>query len=113
MTSSDDEIIGNFDRGRNFGVNKLQQDIKGLDKFHLTDFWPKNEKFEKWTFESDAMAGPQFIVEITKLVKEDKTLWRLHFGRVNQEEGQLAVAEIIRSTERFPSYDKFVSSVKI
>jgi hypothetical protein len=109
MTSSDDDIIQNFDRGRNFGVNKIQDDIKGLRNYRLTDYWPKSDTFEKWTFESDAMAGPQFIVEITKKVLPHGTMWRMHFGQVQQEGYEKAVANIIKSTERVEGYNNFAN----
>jgi len=77
MVPSEDEIIGNFEAGRAFGINKLARDIKGLGEYYMNDYFPRSEMEEGWMFEIETAYGGSQLIEIAHRMHEDQSYWKL------------------------------------
>ena len=67
ISDIEDDIIHNFEAGRSFGINNLSKSIKGLDNYHMSDYFPKSEMKEGWIFEVDNHYGGAQIEIIHEL----------------------------------------------
>ena len=105
----DDEILYDFESGRAFGINKLAQEINGLEKYYMNGYFPRSEMEENWMFEIEAPYGGSQIIEIThKLASDYKSYWRLDISEL--ERGS-EVPTITNTTKYIQGYKNFIQTV--
>jgi len=109
QTSGEEQILYDFDAGRAFGKNKLARDIKGLDEYYMTDYFPRSEIEEGWLFELEANYGGSTIIEIThKIGANYNSYWSLKIAEVERGSDQ---PQIIADTGHVEEYQTFIERV--
>ena len=109
QTSGEEQIIYDFDAGRAFGQNKLAKDIHGLDKYYMTDYFPRSEVEEGWMFEIESSYGGSQLVEIShRIGAEYNSFWSLRIAEVERGSDQ---PQIIAETGHVEEYQTFIERV--
>jgi hypothetical protein len=109
QTSGEEQIIYDFDAGRAFGQNRLANDIHGLDKYYMTDYFPRSEIEEGWMFEIESNYGGSQLVEIShRIGAEYNSFWNLRIAEVERGSDQ---PQIIAETGHVEEYQTFIERV--
>ena len=101
-------IIYNYEQGRVFAENSLATDIAYLGRYHLSDYLPKSQEDETWTFEFDTVAGTILIVDIRRIISQGNNFWTLSFGQLYKGENMPTLLAEIKHIE---GYDNFIQTV--
>ena len=101
-------IIYDYEKGRIFAEDNLAVDIVYLDRYRLSDYLPKSQEDEMWTFEFDTVAGTILIVDVRRIIIQGKNFWTLSFGQLYKGESMPTLIGEIKNIE---GYDKFVQTV--
>jgi len=104
---SRDEIIYNFEKGRSFGFNELQNKIENLEYYNLVDYLPLDENLEKWMFEHSTLYGSTLMVEIKHKTTSDKSLWVMIFASLEKGESHPTIEN---TTGTIAGYDNFIKT---
>lgn len=105
--SSKNQIIYNYEKGRQFAGNNLEADITNLNRYHLVEYLPKSLNEEQWSFEFDTVYGTTLIVDIKRIMRGNKSFWSLKFGQLYKGE---KYPNVIDELENVEGYDKFVAT---
>jgi hypothetical protein len=109
FAKNDEQIIYNFDAGRTFGINKLAKDIRGLDMYYMSSYFPNSEMKETWMFETETNYGGSQIIEIVHQVGHDyKSQWKLNIAETDRYSSE---PHIIATSGTVEGYDKFIEKV--
>jgi hypothetical protein len=109
MNASEEDIIYDFEAGRAFGINKLSKDIRGLDEYYMSSYFPNSEMKESWMFEINANYGGSQIIEITHLLKSDyNSYWNL---KISEAERGSNIPSITNETGLIRGYKNFIEKV--
>lgn len=104
-----DNIIYDFEKGREFAINNLQSDIGNLNTYHLADYLPISINNEKWSFEFETMYGTTLIVDIIRRVRGNQSYWSIIFGQLYKDsKGPTIIDDSIQDVA---GYDNFVNTV--
>lgn len=106
--NANDDIIYNYELGREFANNTLQVDIDNLNRYNLSEYLPKSINQEKWSFEFVTTTASTLIVDINKTIRGGKTYWTLMFGILYKGETTPDMKDMI---EDVVGYDNFVKAV--
>lgn len=101
-------IIYDYEKGREFAGNNLETDILNLNRYNLVDYLPKNTNEEMWTFEFTTVYGVTLMVDINRAVHSNKSYWSIKFGQLYKGE---QTPQLIGELENVEGYDKFISTV--
>lgn len=100
-----EKIIYNYENGKMFAGNNLEVDIANLNRYSLIEYLPKSSTEEMWSFEFSTVNGTTLIVDIKRIIKDDKSLWSMKFGQLYRGE-QIPV--LIGQIPRTEGYDSFI-----
>lgn len=103
-----DTIIHNYEKGRAFGENNLVKDINNLNRYFLTDYLPKNENEESWSFEFNTVYKTILIVDINRFIKNNKSFWQIKFGQLYKEQ---ELPTLIAELDTIEGYSNFIKKV--
>lgn len=106
--SAKDNIIYNYEKGRQFAGNNLEVDITNLNRYHLVEYLPKSVNEEKWSFEFDTVFGTILIIDIKRTIANGKSFWSMQFGQLYKGE---KYPNIIEEVENIEGYEKFVTTI--
>ncbi len=101
-----ESIIYNYDRGRVFAGNNLEIDIANLNRYNLVEYLPKSTTEEMWSFEFSTVHGTTLIVDIKRIIKNEKSFWSMKFGQLYRGE---QTPTLIGETINIEGYDAFIS----
>lgn len=101
-------IIYDYEAGRAFGGDYLETDISNINRYHLTEYLPKNQNEEQWSFEFYTVYKTTLMIDIKRVVIDNESFWTLQFGQLHQGE---TTPTLITSIENIEGYDNFVNVV--
>lgn len=104
----EDSIIYNYEKGRAFAGNKLQADIKNLNRYDLADYLPRSINEESWNFEFYTVYGTILMADIKRVVSGNNNLWSMNFGQLSKGENE---PTLLGDIENINGYEAFVNSV--
>jgi hypothetical protein len=108
---STEDVIYDFDKGRSFGINNLSQDIKGLDEYYLTNYFPHSEMKETWMFEIESYYRTTQIVEVIHEIKPDyNSYWKLELSTLENNSSTPTITKTIEHTRGYHNFIKKVNS---
>jgi hypothetical protein len=102
---TDDDLILNFTQGRAFAYDKLQNKIDHLGKYELLEYFPKNRKSERWSFEHILPYGEILIADIEHTVNDAGSFWNLQVGKMYKGE---SMPDIIETSSPIKGFDNFI-----
>lgn len=103
-----ESIIYNYEKGRAFAGDNLEVDIANLNRYHLVDYLPNSETQESWSFEFDTVYGTILIIDINRIIKNEKSFWSMKFGQLYKGEQTPTMISEIGFIE---DYENFISVV--
>jgi hypothetical protein len=103
-----DSIIYNYEKGRVFAGNNLEADIANLNQYHLVEYLPKSVSEEMWSFEYGTVYGTTLIVDIKRIVRNNKSYWSMNFGQLYKGE---QVPTLMGELDFVEGYENFVATV--
>lgn len=81
----EEQIIYNFDVGKDFGINRISQSIRGLDQYYMSDYFPNSEVKETWMFETDTQYGSTQMIEVVHELDDDfESMWKLNISEIDR-----------------------------
>ena len=105
---TNDDIIYNYEKGREFANNTLQIDINNLNSYNLAEYLPKSINQEKWSFEFDTAIGTTLIVDIVREIRGEISFWTMIFGILYKGENIPTIKDMIEDVK---GYDNFITAV--
>lgn len=108
--NSTDNIIYNYEKGREFATNILQTNIDNLNSYFLSDYLPNSVKQEKWGFEFDTTMGSTLMVDITRDVVGGNSFWTMIFSILYKGENLPIIKDMVESVDGFDNFIKVVNS---
>ncbi len=102
-----DNIIYNYEIGREFANNTLQVDINNLNTYNLVEYLPKSISQEKWGFDFVTTIGTTLTVDIIREIRGGKSFWSMIFGILYIGENIPVIKDMIESVE---GYDNFIKA---
>lgn len=105
----EDDIIYDFEKGREFAINNLQSDIGNLNTYHLADYLPTSINNEKWSFEFETTYGTILIVDVIRKIRGNQSFWSLVFGQLYKDSKEPVIID--DSIQNIPGYNEFVKAV--
>lgn len=103
-----ENIIYDYEKGNVFAGDNLEPDIINLNRYHLVEYLPKNQNEERWTFECETVYGTTLMVDIKRIIRDGKSLWKLSFGQLYKGE---QMPTLIANTTLIEGYENFISTV--
>ena len=101
-----ENIIYNYESGIVFAGNNLEVDIVNLNRYNLVEYLPKSTTEETWSFEFSTVYGTTLIVDIKRIIKNEKSLWSMKFGQLYRDQ---RTPVLIGETINIEGYDSFIS----
>lgn len=105
-----ENIIYNYELGRQFASNTLQVDIDNLNSYYLSEYLPKSINQERWNFEFETTIGTTLTVDIIREVRGGKSFWTMIFGILYVGENIPVIKDMIEDVEGYENFVKAVNS---
>lgn len=102
-----DNIIYNYEIGREFANNTLQVDINNLNSYNLNEYLPKSINQEKWNFEFITTIGTTLTIDISREIRGGKNFWTMVFGILYIGETLPVIKDMLEDVD---GYEKFINS---
>jgi hypothetical protein len=108
-TPDEEQIIYNFDAGKDFGINRLASAIRGLDQYYMSDYFPNSEVKETWMFETDTPYGSTQMIEIVHELDDNfESLWKLNISEISRDSN---IPSLTNSSGYVKGFNNFIDQV--
>lgn len=111
--AEDEEILFNYDLGRQFARRVLQKRIPNLQEYELADYFPASGEKETYLFEQYLMGGQMFNVSVEHEIIDGQSYWKLLYGRPQPggAPGDPKALEVMYETPEIATLEKFIQHV--
>ncbi|MEK6829876.1 MAG: hypothetical protein AABY15_07185 [Nanoarchaeota archaeon] len=109
--ASQENIIYNFEAGNSFGINKLAKDIKGLEHYFMSSYFPHSEMNESWMFEIEKPYGGSQLVEVIHGIDGlYESYWELNVSELEKGSSEPTISASIKPIKGYKEFIEKVNS---